>query len=353
MRTLDRLAPSLACLALLVAMTAGCESDAPPAAVTMDEPLMADEAMGMDTAAQSPPAMAEPQEDPTPEAAAEAEVEPAMTEPAPATAPDPAPDPAPMAEADVNVDVATESDAPAAEPAPVVMAAPPAEAGEPSAPAVADPDAVPVLPLPQAAAQDGRLFEGVVLNREAGFIDLDATVCGRNVDWLELLACSPNSREHESIVTIPAKASHIQLALLLLGLEPGSPVWVERSDDGDLIVHPPTGPRVAVYFILPDEPDQLIAANTWVKDQENGEPLPDNQWLFTGSRFVEFEGEKWYLADENGTLISLVNFGDELMGRDTTQGDDGGNGLWTTFAERIPERGTKLTVRLIPVKDNP
>ncbi len=190
------------------------------------------------------------------------------------------------------------------------------------------------------------VFPGLTLDLGHRRIDLDATVVGREVEWLELLACSPGTREHESIVTLDASATDLQAALLLLGLEPGSPMTVERDGDA-IVVHPPTGPQVEVFFLI--DGDQPVPANRWVVAQDTGEVMPDHRWLFTGSRFTEFNGQRWFLAEQNGTLISLVSFGDDLLGRPTTQSDQGGNGLWTANTDAIPPLGTRLTVRLQPV----
>ncbi|MCG8510704.1 MAG: YdjY domain-containing protein, partial [Rhodospirillales bacterium] len=90
---------------------------------------------------------------------------------------------------------------------------------------------------------------GLTINREEGFVDLDAKVVLREGDWLELLACSPNSREHESIVTVSARPSHIHLSLLLLGAEAGKPMTWKRLDD-QIITDPPRGPKIMAYFVL-------------------------------------------------------------------------------------------------------
>jgi hypothetical protein len=187
---------------------------------------------------------------------------------------------------------------------------------------------------------------GIHLDRDRGVLELDAKIIGREVDWLELLACSPNSREHESIVTVEASATQIHAALLLLGLEPGSPMTHERKGD-EIVVTPPSGPAVEIFFVVDD---QLVPANEWVVSQETGEVMQGNRWLFTGSRMVEYEGESYYLAQQNGTLISVVNFGDDLLGRPDTQPADGGNDLWTTNTQAIPPGGTELRLRLVVVE---
>ncbi|MEM9882964.1 MAG: YdjY domain-containing protein [Planctomycetota bacterium] len=202
------------------------------------------------------------------------------------------------------------------------------------------------------SAPDGprAVFPGVTLDRTAGHVDLDATVVGREVEWLELLACRPGTREYESVVSVAAEAEHVQLGLLLLGLKPGRPAWAERVGD-ELVQHPPTGPQLELHFVVPGEDgadDRVVPASDWVVDQEDGDVMPDNTWLFTGSRFVEHAGKRWFLAEANGTVVSVVNFGDELVGRPTTQSEAGGNVFWTSRTDAIPPNGTEVRLRIRP-----
>ena len=203
------------------------------------------------------------------------------------------------------------------------------------------PTASPPAPTPPA------IYPGVVIDRERGHVDLRGRVVGRAVEWLELLACRPGTREHEAIVTLDADAKHIHLALILLGLEPGTPART-ATVEGQRIILPPQGPAVELYFVLDDRPDAPIPANQWVIDQDAGAVMPGNRWLFVGSRSVDHAGRAWFLAEQNGTLVSLVNFGDELIGRDTVQSEDGGNIFWTANTPQIPSEGTRLTLRIRP-----
>ncbi|MEM1097448.1 MAG: YdjY domain-containing protein [Planctomycetota bacterium] len=202
---------------------------------------------------------------------------------------------------------------------------------------------------------------GISLHREAGFLDLDATVIGHGCEWLELVACTPGSREHEALVTIDAKPSDLHLALLLLGMDPGTPQTGVRGDEGWTIV-PPTGPKVDLQFVLTTEEGQgerLVPVESWVFDRAADAPLvdhPDGGWIFTGSRFVrdsrDPQSPEVYLADVNGTAVSLVHFGDETIGRDTavTESDDGQN--LTPHAEVMPPNGTRIRLRISALRLN-
>lgn len=193
-------------------------------------------------------------------------------------------------------------------------------------------------------------MRGIKLDREAGHLDLDAKVVLREGEWLELLACTPGTREHESILTVEARPRDIHLALILLGLEPGKPLKWERLDDGEVKVHPPTGPKVTISLRY-EEDDQIktVDANQWIVDQQTGRVMDDNVWLFAGSRFETFDGKEVYMADPNGSVISIVNFGDDVLARDTEVTRDNDEQSWDANTPVIPKEGTAVTIRIKPV----
>ena len=185
-------------------------------------------------------------------------------------------------------------------------------------------------------------------------VDLDAEVVLREADWLEQLACLPSTREHESILVVHAKPSHIHLALLTLGLQPGSPMQWQWHDD-QVTVHPPNGAPVAVSIVMQrDGGEAKIPANQWVLHQVTKQPLPDNIWLFAGSRLTASgnDDKPVYHADVNGTTISLVSFGDDLLARPTELTNKDDEAAWGPATDRIPDVGTKVIVRLeaVPLK---
>ncbi|MEX0653911.1 MAG: YdjY domain-containing protein [Phycisphaeraceae bacterium] len=188
---------------------------------------------------------------------------------------------------------------------------------------------------------------GISIHLEKRQLDLEATVIRQEGDWLELLACTPNSREHESILTVKARPSHIHLALLLLDYQPGSPMRWEQTDDG-YIAHPPRGDKLSAFIVYENENGEPteIPATDWIQHQPTGEAMAGNIWLFTGSTFQRYQEQEIYTADVNGTVLSLVNFGDDLIGRPTDVTDQSDAQRWNSFAERIPEPGTKVTLRL-------
>jgi len=194
---------------------------------------------------------------------------------------------------------------------------------------------------------------GLTLNRDDRSVALTARVVGQDADWLELVACSPNSREHEALLVVDAKPAHLHLALTLLGLQPGQPRTATQVGPGQWQTHPAQGPAINIT-VQYDGPAGPVAApiQAWYAIRPaNPDTPPDNTsrdaFLFTGSQSRTHQGQTHYLADLSGTVISLVHFGDDTLARQTplTQNTDG-QALVPTDA--VPPNDTPVTLILRP-----
>jgi len=209
---------------------------------------------------------------------------------------------------------------------------------------------LPPAPKLQAPADDA-VLPHINVDRAARLVDLDATVIGGHTDWLELLACTPKSREHEAILTVPARPSHVHLALLMIGLEPGGPMsW--RMEGEKIVTTPSHGPRVEVSIVLDTAGKETeVPAAQWIVNKHSGEPMADSVWLFTGSKIQEINGTTVYVADIDGAVLSLVNFGNDVLVKPTDKTNMNDEEAWGVRAEAIPPAGTKVKIRLRPAKD--
>lgn len=182
------------------------------------------------------------------------------------------------------------------------------------------------------------------VDREQGVVDIDARVVLRECAWLELLACLPGTRTHESVLVVLAKPSHVHLGLLMLGLEPGAPMhwWMEGNESKS---SPPHGPRVMVSIVQHKDGQEVERpANQWIIDKTTGQTMGDHVWLFTGSGFGQ--GGSDYYADVSGSVISIVNFGDEVLARSTDKTNENDGGVWVPNTPLIPEVGSEVIIRL-------
>lgn len=156
-----------------------------------------------------------------------------------------------------------------------------------------------------------KTLPGIVVDTKAREVRLEAEVCLQHGS-LELLACSPGTREHESILVVKAKPSHIVFALALLGLPPGQPGYTTEGGS----YSPPGGTVVdiLVRFTVarPDGKREAVEVPAWKllkpAQSESGLERP-LQWVYVGRP----SEAALRAADQEGTVICLSNFTEAVL----------------------------------------
>ena len=190
---------------------------------------------------------------------------------------------------------------------------------------------------------------GIVVLPDDHSIELESLVC-LDAGYLEQIACSPHTREHESLVVMRSQPSRIHAALLLAGFEPGKPgYWTYENEVLDF--HPPQGAKVQVLAKYTNAAGKQVTEpiRQWII-ADDGRTLPHEPWIFGGSTFEpnpESMGPgEHYVADMTGSIIGLVTFGDEIIGFSRVMADqvDVQPAEWMINVDRIPPIGTPVTV---------
>lgn len=179
--------------------------------------------------------------------------------------------------------------------------------------------------------------------------------------FLEQVLCSPGTREHESLLVTDVPPSSIHAALLLAGIEPGTPGrWHEVGSRVELL--PPVGDavQVAVEYEHADRSGQVHEpVSRWIAELHDGSDFPTDTWIFGGSVLVDKEDlpgeESNYLADHSGSVIGIVTFGDELLGLPRVIPDASSvhEPEWVVRLEHVPPPGTEVQVLLSPASPQP
>jgi hypothetical protein len=196
-------------------------------------------------------------------------------------------------------------------------------------------------------------FAGVVVKADEKTVELAGKVCLRE-GWLEQVACSPRTREHEALVAIGAKPSEIHQAMLMAGLVNGHPgTWTMEGEE--LKTNPPTGDALEVRVRYTDEAGKVVEhpVADWMRGQPGNHEFPkDKRWIFAGSKFVKnpkYMGEgEHYAADMSGSIVGLVTFGDELVALSEVLSDQESVQApeWEVRTEAMPAVGTAVTLIL-------
>lgn len=230
--------------------------------------------------------------------------------------------------------------------------------------------------LEESAAKPARKnvkLPGVVINFQERCVDVEATVC-LDEGMLELIACTKDSKEHESIVVVRARPMHIHTALLLIGAQPGNPAMRRPIDEGRTrwVDIPPQGDPVDAYLVFSNKqgkvvehpisdfvahseenPDVLLGAAAGDAFRDDRDKKFPKTFLFAGSLLVgDGPGPRTYLADQSGSVISIVTFGDELLCLPGMHAKANDALMWQIDATKLPKIGAKVTLRLRP-RDKP
>ncbi|MFQ5590549.1 MAG: YdjY domain-containing protein [Phycisphaerae bacterium] len=194
---------------------------------------------------------------------------------------------------------------------------------------------------------------GVRIDWDRQVVEVDASVVLRS-GALELLACSPQTREHESILVVRARPFHIYQAMGLIGLEPGSPHRYEpqipahgpdqaaRGAPAPRHMRAATGASLSLRVRFLDHGVvKTMDAGTWLLDNQQ-QRVPDAlEWVFAGSRALK---NGVFGADEEGTVVCVVDFATALIavGASHTSDDES---LWLSAnTAAIPPIGTACTL---------
>jgi hypothetical protein len=161
---------------------------------------------------------------------------------------------------------------------------------------------------------------------------------------LEMFACPKNTKEHESIVALNCTAEEVHAGLLATGAKPGTTVKFDPK------YVPATGDIVDVYLLWTDADGKKhqARAQDWIKNHKTGKAM-DYDWVFAGSGFWKDEetGKLHYQAN-GGDLICVSNFPTATLDLPVESSQANSDLLFTANTEKIPPKGTKVRVVLIP-----
>jgi hypothetical protein len=159
---------------------------------------------------------------------------------------------------------------------------------------------------------------------------------------LEMFACPAQTKEHESLIAIDAKAQLVHAGLLVIGAKPGHPV---RFNPEYVAAR---GSVIDIWVLWQDEKGKhRVRGQDLVKDIKT-EKAMKHDWVFGGSGFWTDEetGKKYYHAD-GGDFICLSNFSTATLDLPIESSQANDALLFTAFKERIPPRGTKVKLVLM------
>ncbi len=157
---------------------------------------------------------------------------------------------------------------------------------------------------------------------------------------LEFLCCAADTHEYEAVMRTGAKASHIHMALLMVGLQPGEPVhYVEAEKKWAA----PRGAAVGISCEFEKEGKTVVVpAYRMMRNVKTKKEMPATHWVFAGSRL----SEDGYAADGTGYVVTVVNFDMALIDVPELASSSNETLEWEINPEVCPKKGTKVTMIL-------
>ena len=221
-----------------------------------------------------------------------------------------------------------------------------------AAPAVSDPQAAAIgsaagsadETLDDEAEESFRLLlkdMGVRYYPARGELEIDGWVNMRE-GLVEVFACAPEGKTHESVVVLDCVPSGLHAGLLALGLHQGTPV--EFGTDGTY--RPPTGDRVAVLVRWIDSSGVLRTARAeeWVWDLKDEVVMEQGDWIFAGSFLQEVSDDptqSTYAANYVKSLVTTYHDASSVLENPHPLGAD--DTVYYANERAVPAVGTPIT----------
>lgn len=206
-----------------------------------------------------------------------------------------------------------------------------------------EPKPVPHMEPPKGAkrlSKTGRAW----IDKQQGVVYVDGRISLRR-GLLEMFACPPNTKEHESIVSVESEAFVLHAGLLAIGAETGAPVQFSPE------YKPPTGTEIQIEVLWKDAEgkQQKVEAQYWVRDARTKKQM-ELPWVFAGSGFWHNEetGGSGYLAEE-GDLVCLANFSTAMLDVPAQATNSNAGLLFEAFTERVPPLGWPVRLVFKPI----
>ncbi len=152
-----------------------------------------------------------------------------------------------------------------------------------------------------------------------------------NEGAIEYLAVAPGGKTHESLLLLKTRPLHLQVALLMLGLEPKN-VLKRQGDPAT-----PQGDPVELRIRWKDKNGQALerATEEMISELPNLKGMPVHPWLFTGSRILK-EG---FEADLSKSLIAVYHDPAAILDNPLPGAV---NNNYAINSKRTPKQGTRI-----------
>jgi hypothetical protein len=215
-------------------------------------------------------------------------------------------------------------------------------AEEPATKPAQPPPLASTLPAPRGLVRLAKDYD-VWFDPKRKLVVVDGEVVLRE-GYLEMFACPRGTKEHESIVAVNCNAQFVHAGLLAAGAVAGRPVQFQPQ------YVPASGTTVDIWILWVDAQGKrhTARAQDWIKNVRTEKEL-EYTWVFAGSGFWtdETTRQRYYYGD-GGDFICVSNFPSATLDLPVQSSQANDQLMFAAFTERIPPRGTKVRLVLVP-----
>lgn len=178
-------------------------------------------------------------------------------------------------------------------------------------------------------------------------IEIDATI-GISKGLLELVACVPGAKTHETLLIMDINPSDLKAALLLIGLQDGFQLVTvrgKRTIDGERAL-------INVEWTDKEGKKQSYRVEDLLYNIYTKKAMRHEGWVFIGSRYLEHPetGEKVFAARAQGNLIVTWHDFNAILDTPLPEGAD--DTTYRAYEGRVPDPGTEVKVIITPYEEH-
>ena len=187
-------------------------------------------------------------------------------------------------------------------------------------------------------------FRGVQIDKEKKSVTFPAVINMVN-GMLEYLIVADTGKTHESLLSTKIHPQDIQVAMLLLGIEPARtsnsepPAQINKEY---LATAPPLkGAKINVYVEWQDtNGGHRVRAENLIWNVKENAQMTEGLWIYNGS---EMYGGT-FLAQADGSVAALVTDSAALINNPRPGNDD--DQIWKVNGKAVPKEGTTVEVTI-------
>jgi hypothetical protein len=189
--------------------------------------------------------------------------------------------------------------------------------------------------------KDGILaVDNILVNKEAGAV----TIKGEVNMWeglVEYLACGKQGKLHESVLMLDVEPYYLQIALLLLNLEPGKKAISHQGAD-----EVPDGDPVELWVSWKGADGKMVKyhAEELIFDKTKQTPMPSPNWVFTGSQVLQGR----FMAQVEKSIVATYHDPFALIDHQLSTGRD--DTIYTANSKILPPVGTSVSFTIQALK---